>query len=156
MPRKTKSEIFACIATGYHQIKNGETPHKVGAADGSVVTRPTVPCPDLPEAIVLEQCLNWLKRHKIWARRMNVGKGSIGNSGFHTYGIIGSADITGLLPDGRRLEIECKAGRGGRLSVDQQKFGQDIRDNNGFCFVVHGIPELEFYFKGLICGCERG
>ena len=82
---------------------------------------------------------------------MNVGKGTLGRTGFFTYGIVGSADITGILRNGgQRLEIECKAGKGGRLSLDQQKFRQDIIENNGVYLIVHGVSELEFLMKGVL------
>jgi len=67
-------------------------------------------------------------------------------SGWHTYGIVGSGDIIGLLPSGRHLEIECKSGRGGRLSTAQQKRMADIRGNNGLYLVVCSVEELEQCF----------
>lgn len=147
--KKTKSKTFSRIATAYHQLKAGGRPRVAG--DGSIPTTPCVTVPNLRESRVLEDCLDWLKRNRIWARRMNVGKGTLGRTGFFTYGIVGSADITGILRNGgQRLEIECKAGKGGRLSLDQQKFRQDIIENNGVYLIVHGVSELEFLMKGVL------
>jgi hypothetical protein len=146
--KNPKSKTFSKIATAYHQLKAGGRPRVTG--DGSIPTTPCVSVVEQPEAAVLEECLDWLKRNRIWVRRMNVGKGTLGRTGFFTYGIIGSADITGLLRNGRRLEIETKAGKGGRLSVDQQRFRQDIIDNNGVYLIVHGVEELEFLMKGVL------
>jgi hypothetical protein len=146
--KNPKSKTFSRIATAYHQLKAGGRPHVTG--DGSIPTAPCVPVVEQPEAAVLQECLDWLKQNRIWARRMNVGKGTLGRTGFFTYGIVGSADITGILRNGgRRLEIECKAGKGGRLSIDQQKFRRDILDNNGVYLIVHGVEELEYFFKGI-------
>jgi hypothetical protein len=146
--KKSKSKTFSRIATAYHQLKDGGRPRVTG--DGSIPTTPCVAVPNKPESAVLEGCLDWLKRNRIWARRMNVGKGTLGRTGFFTYGIIGSADITGILSTGRRLEIETKAGKGGRLSLDQQRFRQDIIENNGVYLIVHGVEELEFLMKGVL------
>lgn len=75
---------------------------------------------------------------------MNNGKGDLhGDGNIFTYGIIGAGDILGLLPDGRHFEVECKRGRGGRLSEEQQKRWKKIRENNGLYVVVHGVRELE-------------
>jgi hypothetical protein len=149
MKRKTKVNQFNKIATGYHQLKQGEQPHPVPIG---IKTSPIVLVPNKPEAEVLAECLDWLKKHRIWARRMNVGKGSLGASGFKTYGIVGAADITGILPDGRRLEIECKRGRGGILSEEQLEYKKAIEDNKGLYLVVHGVNELQHMFrcKGII------
>lgn len=149
MNQRTKSKTFSRIADGYHQLKAGGRPRVTG--DGSIPTTPCVVVPNKPESQVLEECLDWLTRNRIWARRMNVGKGTLGRTGFYTYGIVGSADITGILRgSGRRLEIECKAGKGGRLSLDQQRFRQDIIDNNGIYLIVHGVKELEFLIWGVL------
>jgi hypothetical protein len=150
MTRHSKSDQFDGIATAYHQIKHGEMPHPVGAKDGSVSTHPMVPVDKtLDEAEVLAQCLDWLKRHKVFCNRLNNGKGDFG-SGYATYGIIGAGDIIGLLPDGKHFEIEVKAGAGGRLSKVQQERQRDIVNNNGLYFIIHGLPELVIKFGAVI------
>jgi hypothetical protein len=90
---------------------------------------------------VLAECLSLLRSLHIKVDRQNNGKFADA-SGFHTYGIIGSGDILGLLPNGRHLEVECKRGAGGSLSVEQQKRMRDIRENNGVYLVVHSAKEL--------------
>jgi hypothetical protein len=146
MKRKTKSTQFSKIADGYHQLKRGERPRPVPAC---IKTQPIIPVPDKPEAEVLAECLDWLKKHRIWARRMNVGAGVLGRS-FVSFGIVGSADITGILPDGRRLEIETKKGKGGWLSEEQLKYKKDIQENNGIYLIVHGLAELEMLMESYI------
>jgi hypothetical protein len=151
MTRYSKQDQFDDIATSYHQVQHGEMPHRVGAKDGSIATHPVVSCYiTQPESEVLTDCLGWLKRHKVFCNRLNNGKGDFG-SGFATYGIIGAGDIIGLLPKtGQHFEIECKAGIGGRLGVKQQERMARIRENNGIYLVIHGLPELEVFMKGLI------
>lgn len=151
MKHRTNKQKFADLADVYKCVKEGTKVKRQGTKDGSIATHPVV---DIvfpkSEKIILSMCLEWLKHHHIFCKRSNVGAGEFGSSGYRVYGIVGSADITGLLPNGIRLEIECKAGKGGRLSKVQQKWMQNIRDNNGLYFVCHGVEELEYYMKGLV------
>lgn len=150
MTRRSKSDQFDDIATAYHQVTHGEMPHRVGAKDGSIATHPVVLCSPLPEGEVLAQCLSWLKRHKVFCNRLNNGAGDFGK-GYAKYGIEGAGDILGTLPrSGVHFEVEVKAGYGGRLSLEQQERQQAAFHNNWAYFIVHGLPELEYYFKGLI------
>ena len=89
-----------------------------------------------PEAQVLKDCLDYLKACGIQAWRNNVGM-----KGGYSYGKKGSADITGILPGGRRLEIECKAGKG-RLSPEQVDFLAMITEQGGFARCVYSVDEL--------------
>jgi hypothetical protein len=56
------------------------------------------------------------------------------------YGVPGQADITGILPDGRRLEIECKT-LVGRLSKQQQAFQRMIERFNGLYLVARSAAD---------------
>lgn len=145
---KTKTQKLAEVHTLYTAAKKGQKP-KRGAKDGSIPTHPVVPCPDLPElgkGGVQDLCYKWLK-----ARRIFCDTHACGRKGGILYGIKGSGDIHGYLPDGQGFEIECKRGRGGH-----QRSGQFTRMNlihnttAALYFVVHGIPEMEHYFEGLI------
>lgn len=51
------------------------------------------------------------------------------------YGFVGSADITGIMPDGKRVEIEIKVGKD-RQRESQKIFEKVIKDCNGIYFVV--------------------
>jgi len=142
--KKSKSIIFPGIASAYHQLKAGGRPRPVTSG---VQTHPTIPMPPLPESEVLTECLDWLKKHRIMADRNNVGAGTLGAKGYFKYGIKGGGDIIGLLPNGKHFEIECKHGKGGRLSVEQVNRQIAIRGNGGLYFVVHGLTELQFLMK---------
>jgi len=123
MKRKTKAEKNEDLFTAYKQMRAGEKIYKVGAKDGSIVTRPVVEVDKTKtEAEVLSDCLSWLKRHRVMCNRHDCGAGNFG-SGYATYGIVGSGDIHGMLRShsGKHFEIECKKGSGGRLSKQQQK-----------------------------------
>lgn len=151
MKKRTRKQMYNDYADIIKAMKEDKPIKRTHAKDGSIATHPVI---DIvfpkSEKIVLSMCLEWLKIKRIFCKRSNVGAGEFGSSGYRVYGIVGSADITGLLPNGIRLEIECKAGKGGRLSKAQQKWMRDIRNNNGLYFIVHDVEELEYYFKELI------
>lgn len=143
--KPTKADIGAAYARLVHAQRTGEPPTKV-RKDGSIATKPVVPCEHLPEKIVVTQCIRWLVRHRIFCNRHDAGSGYLGaGTAYATYGIKGAGDIIGLLPDGTHFEIECKRSQGGSLSKGQQKRMVNIRENNGIYLIVHGIPELEYY-----------
>ena len=142
---KTRTQKLADAFATYTAAKQGTKP-KRGAKDGSIPTHPVVPCPDLPEAEVLKRCLKWLRARRVFCDRHDCGSGP----GHARYGIKGAGDIIGILHDGRHFEIECKKGKGGRLSKGQQERMAEVRATEGEYFVVHGVPELKYYMEGLI------
>ena len=136
-------QVFKCL-------KEGRKVKREGSKDGSIVTHPITPVPDLLEADVLKQCMAWLKLHGIFANRHDAGTFQNNRGQWGTYGIKNAGDIIGILEDGFHFELEIKRGRGGRLSLGQQKRMVDVRNTNGIYLVIHGIAELEYYFKGFI------
>ena len=143
MKHQTRKQKFDDLANAINQIRKGVKVKRIGAKDGSIPTHPIVGVPDLPEQEVLIECLRWLRVHNIFHNRHDCGAGDFGY-GFATYGIKGAGDIIGLTKEGRYFELECKKGKGGRLSAGQQKRMKGIRDNGGLYFVCHGVGELEF------------
>lgn len=150
MKRRTKDQKFGDYFDAFKAIQSGQKVKRSCAKDGSIATHPVVPVRNLLEAEVLKVCLKWLKTAGIFCNRHDAGAGDIAGMGYATYGILGAGDIIGLLSNGRHFEIEVKRGRGGRLSIRQQKRMEAIRKNNGIYFIIHGVPELEHYFKELI------
>ena len=146
MKKRTKNQKFADYADAIHCIREGKKVKRSGTKDGSIATHPVVPVLLLLEAEVLKKCLKWLKAHGVLCNRNNVGSGQVGTSGFYSFGIKNAGDIVGLLPTGKHFEIECKRGKGGRLSAGQQKRMKDIRKNNGLYFIIHGVQELQYNF----------
>jgi len=150
MKKQTKVQKFNDLANAYHQIKAGEKVHRIGRKDGSIATKPVVPCPDLPEHEVKAACISWLRKHHIMCNGHGCGAGVLEGAGYYAvYGIKNSGDIHGVLKhrNGQHFELECKRGKGGTLSAGQIKRMHQVRDNGGLYFVVHGIPELEFIYK---------
>ncbi len=142
MTRNKKQQLGEGVVKMIHAKEAGLS-YKPGRKDGGMTTKPVVPCPDISEREVLKGCISWLRRRRIVCDRMNVGAGQMGTSGFRTYGIKGAGDIIGLTRHGIHFEIEVKRGRGGVLSLDQQKRKEKIRSSKGIYAVIHGVEELE-------------
>lgn len=100
-------------------------------------------------------CLAWLKAAGVAAWRQNTGAthytdGSIpafggsvaGKARRVAFGLRGAADITGILPGGRRLEIEIKRA-GGRQTADQRAYQEMIERNGGVYLLAHSLKELQ-------------
>ena len=150
MKKQTRAQKFADIAHVFRQVRAGEPVKRIGRKDGSIGTKPVVPCIGFPERVVLNQCLSWLMKHHIFCNRHDVGGGRLGaGTAYATYGIVSAGDIIGMLKHrgGQHFEIECKAGKGGTLNKLQRKRMHQVRDNGGLYFVVHGVPELEYYYN---------
>ena len=56
------------------------------------------------------------------------------------FGLVGSADISGILKGGRRLEIEVKTGSG-RQTLEQKAFGEMITAMGGLHIVARDLNE---------------
>ncbi len=144
MKRRTKKQKFQGIYDAYNCIKQGTTVKRSQAKDGSIATKPVVECPNIPEATVLQECLAWFKARGIFCNRHDCGAGDLGH-GYATYGIKGAGDIIGVLRSGIHFEVECKKGKGGRLSAIQRQRWHDVHETNGLYLVIHGVEELEHY-----------
>lgn len=92
------------------------------------------------EATILHNCLRWLHRQGAFTWRNNTGTAWLDGRPV-SFGYPGSADITGILRDGRRLEVECKTIIG-KQSDKQKQFQQEIEANNGVYLLVHSVDEL--------------
>ena len=145
MKRQTRKQVYNDLANAIGQIHRGEPVKRIGAKDGSIRTHSVINVPDVLEKIVLQDCLKWLQKKGIIANRNNTGTGEIGTSGFYNYGIKNGGDIIGLTEQGIYFELECKQGKGGRLSTGQQKRLEIIRGSKGIYLIIHGWQELEYY-----------
>ena len=63
------------------------------------------------------------------------------------FGKKGSADILGVLPDGRFLAVECKSPTG-RLTPEQSAFLERIRGLGGVAIVARSGRELDAALRG--------
>ena len=77
----------------------------------------------------------WLR---IW--RANVGVARI-NRRVVRFGVPGQADLTGILYDGRKIEIEVKSATG-RQTQDQKNFQAMIEKFNGVYILARSITDV--------------
>lgn len=96
---------------------------------------------NIPEAGVVSSCLGLLDLMSIKAWRNNTGALKDSKGRLVRYGLKGSADIIGILPDGRFLSVECKR-EGGKVRPEQKQFQDMINSNNGVAVIVHSCDEL--------------
>ena len=72
--------------------------------------------------------------------KQNTGIAKVGDRVIR-FGLPGAADITGLMPNGIRVEIECKTGTG-RLSEIQGRFRNMITDLGGLYMEAREIEKV--------------
>lgn len=149
--RQTKSQKIKDYFDAFKCIQEDRKVKRQGAKDGSIPTYPVVDIPIIKsEKFITADCLAWLRKRGILCNRHDAGTFQNIRGQWGSYGIIGAGDIIGLLKTGQHFELEIKKGNGGRLSLVQQTRMGQIRENNGIFLIIHGIQELEYYFKGLI------
>jgi len=99
---------------------------------------------ELPEAVVLRSCLAYLQARGIFAWRNGSGRARFGSGSaarWVQFGVVGGADILGVLPDGRILAVETKA-TCGRTSPEQDAFLEAIRGAGGVALVCRSVDDL--------------
>jgi len=89
-----------------------------------------------PEGAVLKTILDYLALRGVYHWRSNTGR-----RGGVSYGKVGSADILGILPNGRFLAIEVKR-PGGVASFEQLEFLANIAKNGGVAFVADNLQTV--------------
>ena len=77
---------------------------------------------------------------KIWAN--NTGATKTADGRFVRFGLVGSADILGLMKGGRFLAIEVKTGRA-KQTPQQKKFEQMITDLGGLYILARSVEDVE-------------
>ena len=75
---------------------------------------------------------------RIW--RANTGVARIGNRVIR-FGVPGQADLTGILPDGRRLEVEAKS-PDGRQTEEQRNFQRMIERFGGVFVLARSVEDV--------------
>lgn len=96
---------------------------------------------DTPETMVVGSCLSLLAIMGIYAWRNNTGALMNKSGRLVRYGLKGSSDILGILPDGRFLAVECKTSTG-RIRPEQKTFLEAITNNRGVALLVRNTDEL--------------
>lgn len=75
---------------------------------------------------------------RLW--RANVGVARVGRRVVR-FGIRGQADLTGIVPDGRRLEIEVKTATG-RQTAEQRSFQNMIERFHGIYILARSVDDV--------------
>lgn len=93
-----------------------------------------------PEGEILSDILRYLDMRGIFHWRNNAG--AVKSHGrMIKYGVIGGADILGILKDGRTLAIEVKTATG-KTTPAQDLFLARVRENNGVAFVARSVDDV--------------
>jgi len=90
----------------------------------------------MSEAILYKKIIDYLKLKGCFAYR-----NSCGGKSKYRFGIRGQCDISGILPDGRRLEIEVKTLEG-KLSQSQKDFIKIMELNNAIVIVTTDLETV--------------
>jgi hypothetical protein len=95
------------------------------------------------ESNVLTACLQFLSLKGVLAwRSNNTGVFDPNRKRFRSFrGLKGVSDILGILPGGRSLAVEAKRA-GGRPSVEQQAFLDEVNRRGGVALWVASVAEL--------------
>ena len=76
---------------------------------------------------------------RLWRQNTGVGR-ALSNDAVIKFGVIGGGDLSGILNDGRRLEVEVKT-PAGRQSEQQKRFQSMIETFNGVYIVTRSAED---------------
>lgn len=106
------------------------------------------------ERDLLKACIQYLQWQGFLVLRNNSGllliKGKNGKTRAVKLGKKGSSDIIACSPWGQFVAIECKS-RLGRLTDEQDRFLEEVRNRGGIAVVVRDVEEVERLFNQTIC-----
>lgn len=92
----------------------------------------------MTEHEVKKEIMAYLTVKQIYHWRNNTGMGRK----YVYFGLKGSADILGILPDGRFLAIECKSATG-KQSPEQIVFQDNVNANNGLYILARSVDDIK-------------
>lgn len=88
-------------------------------------------------------------RLRLWRQNTGVARyAAPGGPRTVRFGLPGAADLSGILRDGRRIEIEVKAPTG-RQTEEQQRFGAMIERMGGIYVLARSVEDVEARLKDL-------
>jgi len=95
-----------------------------------------------PEARIKNACLRYLERRGLFAWNNPSGCVRAAPDRWIHFGKKGSADIIGILPDGKFLAIETKS-KNGSLTPEQKDFLEKVRGLGGVAILARSLRELD-------------
>ena len=107
----------------------------------AIDTTPPVASVAVTEHAIQNAIVAQLKALGLFVWRQNTGKARDPRTGaVIAFGLPGQGDITGVLPGGRRLEIECKTAHG-RLTPEQRAFGDRVVALGGLYVMARNVRD---------------
>jgi len=95
-----------------------------------------------PERVVQKACLAWLRAQGALVAVTDAGAAYRAGAFSGDAIPAGWPDLTGLLPDGRFIGVECKANRG-RQSPAQKAMEREIRKRSGIYLLARSVEDLQ-------------
>ena len=95
-----------------------------------------------PERVVQRAILGWLHAQGALVAVTDAGAAYRAEAFFGESIPAGWPDITGLLPDGRFIGVECKSRRG-RQSPAQKVMQHEIRQRNGIYILARSVEDVQ-------------
>jgi len=95
-----------------------------------------------PERAIQKACLTWLRGHGAMVAVTDAGAAYRAGAFFGDAIPAGWPDITGLLPSGRFIGVECKSKRG-RQSPAQEAMQNEIRKRNGIYILARSVEDVQ-------------
>ncbi|HET6441301.1 MAG TPA: VRR-NUC domain-containing protein [Phycisphaerae bacterium] len=105
-----------------------------------------------PERNVQRACLAWLRARGALVAVTDAGAAYRAGAFFGDAIPAGWPDITGLLPNGRFIGIECKSPKG-RQSAAQKAMEREVRNRNGIYILARCVEDVE---RGIEDACVEG
>lgn len=98
---------------------------------------------------LVTDALDVLKSLGIDAWRVNVTRIKLRGQ-WVWFGKAGSCDISGILPNGKRLEIECKTGKGKSTPKQREYQAMIARNGGAVCVLRDSVDGLAEWIRGQI------
>ena len=107
-----------------------------------------------PERAVQKAVLLWLRAQGALVAVTDAGAAYRAGAFFGDAIPTGWPDITGLLPNGRFIGVECKA-KQGRQSDSQKYIEQEIRSRNGIYVLARSVEDIQNGIKNADQRCAE-
>lgn len=110
----------------------------------------------MTERAVMKQILRVIGSRpdvRLWRSNAGVGR-ALSNDAVIAFGIPGQGDLTGIVADGRRLEIEVKSATG-RQSPQQQRFEAMVKRFNGIYILTRSVDDAVTQLEAAL-NCANG
>jgi hypothetical protein len=98
------------------------------------------------EKIIQTEILTYLRVKNYFHKRIYLGPVLFSGGKRAKNPLTGMPDIIGAFKDGKMFAIECKASKGGVLSIDQELTINEMRKNNILVIIAKSLDEVILTF----------